>query len=323
LQTKNQNILSILNRELEGIQAIHHLRDILVIVQKLRGGSMLYGILKSNSFDKEAGNYKKNLEEFIQKLENSFTMLEEVGEEESFLRHIQRETSKLENQLFKLNRNIFDLTISNFDEYSKNIRNLNNLIIDIADASYLLSESDRNEAVLLNILVNIAMNMVENLNKLRAIGIKVINKKVKNIHDTVEIQYYVENIKYYLELLNKEFDSYFSVQADLEDNAKIIFLKHRLSKDVEYFLKLAEEEILTQDLIFIEPRYFFEQGDDLFNSETLFYNELFALFTNHIKKRIAFYSKITFREKAISFSAVVSLTFFIIYQASQLLLITN
>ena len=43
-------------------------------------------------------------------------------------------------------------------------------------------------------------------------------------------------------------------------------------------LKLAEEEILTQDLIFIE------QGDDLFNSETLFYNELFDLFTNHIKK---------------------------------------
>ena len=114
MQTENQNMLSILNRELEGIQAIHHLRDILVIVQKLRGGSMLYSILKSNSFNKEAGNYRKNL----------------------------------------------------------------------------------------------------------------------------------------------------------EDNTKIIFLKHRLSKDVEYFLKLAEEEILTQDLIFIE------QGDDLFNSETLFYNEL-------------------------------------------------
>ncbi len=312
-------MLSILNRELEGIEAIYHLRDILVIVQKLRGGSILFGILKSNSFDQEAEQYRKSIEDLIEKLERSFSMLEEVSKEENLLTHIKQETAKLENHLFRLNRNIFDLTISHFDEYSRSVRNLNSLIIDIADKSYLLSESDKDEAILLNILANIAMNMVENLNKLRSVGIKVIHKKIKSIHDATEIQYYVENVKHYLQLLNDECDRYFANQSRTDENAKILFLKHRLSKDVEYFIKLAEEEILTQELIFIEPRYFFEQGDDLFNSETLFYDELFLLFTTHVKKRIAFYSKISLREKTISYSAIASLSLLISYQAFELI----
>ena len=318
MQSQNENILTILKKERDGIQAIRHIKDLLVYIQKLRGNSNLFGILYINSEENQIELYKSNITKLIGYLNRSFAVLDDLlGTNESLI-GIDRELKKLEANLSKFHINVFDITVKHFDEYSKHARSTINLMIDVADRSYLLAESDKHQAILLNLLINIVLNLIENVGKLRAIGVKVINKKVKNIHDISELQYYVEIVRNYTHSFNKEFDIYANIIDNKKEREKFLNLKNRLSKDINYFIKLTEEELLNQEIIFIEPKYFFEQGDDIIKSENIFYNEIFKVLDDYINSRIIAISKLILRDSLIKYTSIFSITAFIIYTAESL-----
>lgn len=319
MHSHNENLLTILKKEREGVQAIRNIKDVLVNIQKLRGNSNLFGILHMHSVNTEVDMYKQNITELIEKLDRSFAVLDDLLGSNSTLSGVDVDLKNLEEDLRRFHTNVFDLTVQHFDEYSKYARNSINLMIDIADRSFLLAETDKHQAILLNLLINIVLNLIENIGKLRAIGVKVINKKVKNIHDASELQYYIEIVKTYTNSFNSELDKYSPLILEDKEREKFINLKNRLAKDIDYFVKLTEEELLNQDLIFIEPKYFFEQGDDIIRSENIFYNEVFQVLETYIEERIKVINKKVIKEKILTYGSVSGLMAFIIYTASSLI----
>jgi len=318
MQSQNENILTILKKEKNGVQAIRQIKDLLVHIQKLRGGSNLFGILSANSQETEVTIYKQHIIELINSLNQSFFVIDESLEINECLVNINQELKTLEKNLEKFHVNIFDITVKHFDEYSKHARNSINLMIDVADRSYLLAENDKHQAILMNLLINIVLNLMENVGKLRSVGVKVIYKKVKNIHDTSELQYYVEAVKNYTDIFNKEFDIYANLIESVGEREKFINLKNSLGRNINYFLKITEEELLNQEIIFIEPKYFFEQGNDIIESENIFYNEIFEVLENYIDQKIKSVSRTIFRTKLMKYSGIVATTTFMIYTSQNL-----
>jgi len=319
METQNENILTILKQEKDGILAIRNLRSILIKIQRLRGHSNLFGVLYANSNENDTEVYKNKISQLVEELNKGFSTLDKLLETNPSLSNIEEELKKLESNLDKFNTNIFDLTVLHFDRYTKYVRDTINLIIDVADHSYLLADSDEHQAIILNIIINIVLNLIETISKLRAIGVSIISKKVKSIHDTSELEYYIEIIKDYTSAFNRELDKYSALIDDNKEREKFFKLKDRLLKDIEYFIKLTEDELLNQDIIFIEPKYFFEQGDDIINSEALFYEEAFKILDDYITSRISSLSKVVLKEKIAQYTVVAGIISFIIYESLSLM----
>jgi hypothetical protein len=318
MKSQNENILVVLQRELDGVNAIRSIKEVLVEIQKLRGASNLYGILYSYSNKEEVDSYKNHIIKLIERIDKNFTILGDFTGVNPTLSEADVEIKELEENIVKFHQNIFDITIHHFDEYSKYARETINIMIDVADRSYLLADIDEKRSLLINILINIVLNLIETIGKLRSVGVKIINKKVKNIHDVSELQYYIEIVRNYINIFNLEFDKY-STMIEGEEREKFTSLKNRLAKDIDYFIKLTFEEVVKQDLIFIDPKYFFEQGDDIIRSESLFYNELFKLIENHLEKKIKKQKKVVFKERVLKYGTYLSILSFIGYSIWSLI----
>ena len=159
------------------------------------------------------------------------------------------------------------------------------------------------------------MNLIEGIDKLRAIGVKTINKKLKNSNDAFEIQYYIESVKNYLDILTNELIEFVIITGDKEAENHFSSLK----ENIEYFIKLTEDELLKQDLIFIESRYYFEQGELVFKVKEKFGNLLFDDFKSSIEKEIDIVSKAVFKEKIFNASSIILVLALIFYTSHQLL----
>lgn len=317
MQSQNKNILTILEKEKVGIQAVRSIKDVLFNIQKLRGNSNLFGLLFSGYEDSNAEIYKNNIIELIESLKGSFSRVHNLLESNEALVGIHRDLKKLEADLSVFHKNVFDLKMKHFDEYSKYAKQSINLMIDIADKSYLLSEEDKNQAILLNIVISIVLNLIENIGKLRAIGVKVVSKKVKNIHDTSELQYHVEVIKHYNEVFDEEFNTYIKL-IDENKKDKFIKIKQNLSESINEFVSLTKNELLNQELIFIDPQYYFEQGNNIIEAEEIFYNEAFNILENYTDDSIKSISRCIFKDNIIKYTGLVGVIMFIVYTAQTI-----
>jgi len=318
MQSQNRNILTILEKEKAGIQAIRSIKDVLIKIQKLRGISNLFGLLFTGYDDSDTTMYDKNhILELISSLDGSFKTLDSLLETNDTLTGIHKDLKQLNLDLSNFHENVFDLTVKHFDEYSKYTRQSINLMIDIADKSYLLAMNDKNRAILFNIVINIVLNLIENISKLREIGVKVVNKKVKNIHDSSELQYHIEVIKNYSELFDKEFNTYLDL-IDESSKDKFLQIKNKLSESISHFVNLTETELLNQELIFIDPKYYFEQGDDIISAELVFYNEAFDILEKYTDNSIKSISRLIIKDNIIKYTGLVGVTAFIIYTAQTL-----
>ncbi len=317
MQSQNENILTILQKEKEGVGAIKHLKKILVNLQKIRGFANLYGITSTDNESDKA--YREEILKLIDDLNQNFTDIDDLIGTNTLIVEIQQELKELENRIDSFNSNIFDLTLSHFEEYSKYIRDVINLIIDIEDRSYLLADEDKHQIILLDILTNTLLNLIENISKLRAIGVKIINKRIKSIHDASELQYYIEIVKNYIQSFNKNFEEYLELVQDKNQKDNLYRLYKRLTQDISYFVKLIEDELLSQEIIFIEPQYFFEQGEDVINSENIFYKEMFQVLDNYTDEKLSSISKVVLREKIGRYAIVLGITSFVIYKITTLI----
>ena len=318
MQSLNKNILTILEKEKAGIQAIRSIKDVLVHIQKLRGNSNLFGLLFTGYEDSDTKIYKDNIIELISSLKGSFNILDSLLDSNNTLVGIHRDLKQLETNLNIFHKDIFNLTVKHFDEYSKYATQSINLMIDIADKSYLLADNDKNQAILLNIVISIVLNLIENIGKLRAIGVKVVNKKVKNIHDISELQHHVEVIKHYNEIFDKEFILYINLIDNNKKTDGFLQIKQKLSENIKAFINLTETELLNQELIFIDPKFYFEQGNNIIEAEDVFYNEAFNILENYTETSIEKISRLIFKDNIIKYIGLASVTAFIIYTAQTL-----
>jgi len=314
VNTQNENIKTILEKERDGLIIIQQFDKILGEIQNLRNETNFIDLVLDVS-ENEIENHKLKITGIISNLDRLFISIDEVLSTNITFKDLQNEFNKLTQDLQKFNQNIFNPKIDHFQHLSKFARKVINLIIDTADRSYLLAEDKQEQMLLVNILIHLLVNLIEGVDKLRAIGVKTINKKLKNSNDAFEIQYYIENVKNYLDILTNELIEFVIITGDKE--AENYF--NSLKENIEYFIKLTEDELLKQDLIFIESRYYFEQGELVFKVKEKFGNLLFDDFKSSIEKEIDIASKAVFKEKIFNASSIILVLALIFYTSNQLL----
>ena len=314
VNTQNENIKTLLEKERDGLVIIRKFNELLGEIQNLRNETNFIDLVLDVS-ENEIENHKLKISGIIANLDRLFISIDEVLSKNIALEDLQREFNKLTQDLKKFNQNIFNPKIDHFQHLSKFARKVINLIIDTADRSYLLAEDKQEQMLLVNILIHLLVNLIEGIDKLRAIGVKTINKKIKNNNDAFEIQYYIENIKNYLDILEGELKEFIRITGDKQAETYFSSLK----ENIEYFIKLTEDELLKQDLIFIESRYYFEQGELVFKVKEKFGNLLFDDFKASIKKEIKSVSKAVFKEKIFISSSMILVLALIFYTSNQLI----
>ena len=314
VNTQNENIKTILEKERDGLIIIQQFDKILGEIQNLRNETNFITLVLDVS-ENEIENHKLKITGIISNLDRLFISIDEVLSTNITFKDLQNEFNKLTQDLQKFNQNIFSPKIDHFQHLSKFARKVINLIIDTADRSYLLAEDKQEQMLLANILIHLLVNLIEGIDKLRAIGVKTINKKLKNSNDAFEIQYYIESVKNYLDILTNELIEFVIITGDKEAENHFSSLK----ENIEYFIKLTEDELLKQDLIFIESRYYFEQGELVFKVKEKFGNLLFDDFKSSIEKEIDIVSKAVFKEKIFNASSIILVLALIFYTSNQLL----
>ena len=314
VNTQNENIKTILEKERDGLIIIQQFDKILGEIQNLRNETNFITLVLDVS-ENEIENHKLKITGIISNLDRLFISIDEVLSTNITFKDLQNEFNKLTQDLQKFNQNIFSPKIDHFQHLSKFARKVINLIIDTADRSYLLAEDKQEQMLLVNILIHLLVNLIEGVDKLRAIGVKTINKKLKNSNDAFEIQYYIESVKNYLDILTNELIEFVIITGDKEAENHFSSLK----ENIEYFIKLTEDELLKQDLIFIESRYYFEQGELVFKVKEKFGNLLFDDFKSSIEKEIDIVSKAVFKEKIFNASSIILVLALIFYTSHQLL----
>ncbi len=293
----NRDMFTMLKIEKEGLEALKELKSLLTNVQKLRGITNLYGVLWTGS---EADNiFKDEINQIIEDINRNFIRLDEVAQKNSYLSKIFDRVKHLEERLNRFNSNVFDLAISYFDEYNLFAKEIINFIIDIEESSYLLADEDRFHFWTEKITMNTLLSLMENLRKLRAVGIVIIHKRAKSLNDSFEIQHYLGIIEDFYQRLEMEFREYLSNVEDEEKKKEISQLYERLKKDIDYFVTLTRNELLNQEFIYIEPQYYFDQANDVVKSYDLIHNNMVELMEKNLDRRISQYSKLVWRDRAI------------------------
>lgn len=313
MNSQNENILTVLKKESNGIKIIRNIKRIIITVQKLRGYVNISLLLHLDN------NYTEKIKEEISLLSKEFDLLDFIIKDDISLAGVRKDLKNFNDALESLNLKVSGKGINYFNDYSKCIRVGINLIIDIADRSFLLAERDEIQAIILNIIINISLNMMENISKIRASGMSLINKKLKNANDESELKHYIGIIKNDLNLFQDKSNIYIAFIDSEKERVACYKTMHYLNKNIKDFLDLTEKELLNQDIIFIEPIYFFEQGELIFKFETSFYNKMFNTLENRINTRIAVISRNLLKEKIVKYSIVLLISSFILYTSQVLI----
>ena len=146
VNTQNENIKTILEKERDGLIIIQQFDKILGEIQNLRNETNFIDLVLDVS-ENEIENHKLKITGIISNLDRLFISIDEVLSTNITFKDLQNEFNKLTQDLQKFNQNIFSPKIDHFQHLSKFARKVINLIIDTADRSYLLAE-DKQEQML-------------------------------------------------------------------------------------------------------------------------------------------------------------------------------
>ena len=146
VNTQNENIKTILEKERDGLIIIQQFDKILGEIQNLRNETNFITLVLDVS-ENEIENHKLKITGIISNLDRLFISIDEVLSTNITFKDLQNEFNKLTQDLQKFNQNIFSPKIDHFQHLSKFARKVINLIIDTADRSYLLAE-DKQEQML-------------------------------------------------------------------------------------------------------------------------------------------------------------------------------
>jgi len=294
LATYNQNLLTVSERELLGIETIKVIKSILLNIQKLRGFTNFYGFVYTNDTYDETSiqKYKEHINDLIKKLSKDFKTLQEKLEESKDKFELKKDIEHLEEEIAKFNKNVFHIGINHFQKYSSFAQKVISLITEVSDRSYLFSDvSKKKIVVLIDIITNIMPNLMENLGRLRAIGVQSINKKIKSLHDSTQLDLYMHISQNYIERFSSQIDLYIKDLNDIKERDSVLEAKNKILKEVNYFLRVANSDVKQPDIILIDKKYFFDLGEDILSIENQFYNNIFDILENDISSNVKLYSK--------------------------------
>lgn len=244
----------ITKKEIVGINEITDIYKLDLLIKSIRGINQLK--------DEDAKSLKNSL--FI----NEDDLLEKIKKLK--YKRIENFYSKMIIKKDKLSK------MELYEEYTKLLKMVQNKRIDKADSSYLLFESDREISFLINITVLNIPQTIENIGKIRALGIRLLDQHIKHNNEVeflleANIKSFmdkVEEIKYIIEklepnnknklnsLLNLIVSDFYNIKS-IVSNVK----KNRSTlNSKEYFLEISKlvnkidilffrsKEILTEKL---------------------------------------------------------------------------
>jgi DNA-binding Lrp family transcriptional regulator len=320
MATHYSNILEVVQREQYGIDIIRTVKSILLDIQKLRGFSNFYGFVYTNdSYDESAiEKFRNHINEIITELDDHFKELYQKIELTEDRLGIKSDIEHLQEELSKFNSNVFNIGVNHFQKYSAFTQKTIAIITEISDKSYLFSNTSNHKTVILvDIITNIMPNLMENLGKLRAIGVQSISKKIKSLHDSTQLELYLHISQSYIEQFNRQIELYIANLSDTKEVDSIIETKNKILKEVNYFLKVTVNDVQQPDIILIDKKYYFELAEDILTIESQFYNRVFNILENSISGSVKRYRKRVSYQKVANYImalSVVSVSGYLTYQ---------
>ncbi len=256
--------------DMQKVKYMGTVKDIIISTQKIRGGT--YNFLNGSEFA-QFGVYEERTRQkkAFKSLDRQFNV---PGKK------IDSEFDKLRNQTRSLNKMAFQLEpLTSFKAYSTLINKM--IKSDQALQQHFFGKADPFVKGISSVMVNDLLPLSEGIGKLRGLGSGIIARTYCEDEEEEMMNEYVEEIRTYLkktvndlQALNRKYGK----RLPAKFNDKLVALE----KDLNKYVKFAEDKVIGKEDIDEDPNAYFDRGTAMIKKVM----ELYKISENALKKAL-------------------------------------
>jgi hypothetical protein len=282
--TYANNMSEVLEIEQNGVKYVRDFKNLLINVQRLRGIMNYLATLDEEEEKVEFKKFKSEALTLVSQIRERVSKIKKLIEDDDDSFDIQSSFGRFSSELNEFNTDIMSLRHNYLERYSKFTKDIINFFVKVAENSYLLADMEQKNVILIDLTIEVLPTLLEYVGKLRSIGVQIIEKKVKNLYDSTQLELYKNMIKNTLKEFDFQINSFLEYEKDISTKDKIKTAKNNITKEINHFIDVVTKEIQYQDIIFYEKKHFYELAEDILIVDNAVYSVLFQALEENLTK---------------------------------------